>query len=450
LKASRAIVLLLSIFSSGVCLAQNSRPGPDPVQSAFTQAMREGRFADAEKLVTEAIHDLEQSDPQNPRLATYLKYLSGIVGRTGRPGEEMTLIQRALKIDQHAYGPRGLPVTNDLIILSNYARLAGNTRESEQYLEHALEIVRANTINLKSVSDVDLAAAVYGSLASLYIDEHRWTDAEPLVQQEKKLCELFEEPYRQGYALCGGVNARLAQVYSAEGRDSDAANVPHNQDSPPELAALNATAEKFQKDGLYPSAEETYKRAIALAEKLEPDPRNHYGGLVVAETTALGHLYEMEGLKEKAERTYLSAFEFNESKAGPERGRSGYARMLDPNELVSLYRSEGRWKDAEAILQRVLKTQEADLGEENRTFVQTLTTFARFYEDEGEKDGAKYTQSRALYERALALQQVMLGPTSAELLVLLEHYEALLDKLQEVDKAAEVRARINSISQAQR
>jgi len=53
---------------------------------------------------------------------------------------------------------------------------------------------------------------------------------------------------------------------------------------------LNKTAEKY--DGLYPSAEETYNRAIVLAEKIEADPQNRYGGLIVREMNSLGRLFE--------------------------------------------------------------------------------------------------------------------------------------------------------------
>jgi hypothetical protein len=75
MKLGRVLVPLLALVSSCVCFAQDNRPAPDPTQRAVTQAMRDGRFADAEKLLTDAIHELEQSDPHNPRLARYLKSL---------------------------------------------------------------------------------------------------------------------------------------------------------------------------------------------------------------------------------------------------------------------------------------------------------------------------------------------------------------------------------------
>src|ERR1700676_5156538 len=126
MKWGRMFVPLLAVASSCVCLAQDNRPAPDPTQRAVTQAMRDGRFADAEKLLTDAIHELEQSDPQNPQLARYLKLLSGIIDRQGRREDAIALIKRAYDIDRNAYGPSDLRNTNDLTVLASYAQAAGN------------------------------------------------------------------------------------------------------------------------------------------------------------------------------------------------------------------------------------------------------------------------------------------------------------------------------------
>jgi hypothetical protein len=79
--------------------------------------------------------------------------------------------------------------------------------------------------------------------------------------------------------------------------------------------------------------------------------------------------------------------------------------MLDPHYLLDLYRSEGRRKDVEPLLQRVLEIQEQSLGERHRSVVQTVTTLAGVYKEEGEKEEAKYAQALPLYERVLAIQQ---------------------------------------------
>jgi tetratricopeptide (TPR) repeat protein len=449
MKWGRVLVPLLALASSRVCLAQDNPPAPDPTQRAVTQAMRDGRITDAEKLLTDAIHELEQSDPQNPRMARCLKSLSQIMDRQGRRADAIALIKRAHEIDRSAYGPSDLRNTNDLTLLASYAQVAGNNSEDERLLNEALEIVRSNTAELKTRSNIDLAAAVLGSLSTLYISEHRWAEAEPLLQEESKLCDSFEEPFRAGYGLCGSLPERLKEVYIAEGRSVEAEQMQRDMNFPRELDALNKIAEKYKSDGLYPAAEEAYNRAIAMAEKMEADPQNRYGGLIVTEMNSLGQLFEKDGFKDRAERTYANALEVNEKQAGPDRGYTGDAQMLDPHYLIDLYRSEGRLQDAEPLLQRVLETQVRSLGERHRVVVQTLTTFAGVYEEEGKSDEAKYAKALPLYERALAIQDANLGPDDRERLYLLGNYMSLLLKLHDPAKAAEVRARMAKISSAE-
>jgi tetratricopeptide (TPR) repeat protein len=449
MKCGRLFVLLLAVASSYVCFAQRGRPAPDPTQLAVTQAIREGRITDAEKLLTDAIRALQQNDPQSPRLASYLKELSGFVDRRGGRSEAMALLQRAYEIDLHAYGPADMNLTNDLVNLASHAQVAGDNREAEQRLNQALDIVRSNTSNLKSRLNVDLAAGVFGSLTNLYITEKRWVDAERMMQEESKLCELFEEPYRAGYALCGSLPGRLAEVYRAEGRTGDAEQVPQDTGGPPELAGLNKTAEKYEVDGLYPSAEETYNRAIALAEKIEADPQNRYGGLIVREMNSLGRLFEKEGFNDRAERSYANALEVDERLAGPQGGHTHYAEALNARYLVELYRREGRLKDAESLLQRVREIQEKSLGERHRAVVQTIMMLAGIYEEEGKKDQSAYAQALPLYEHTVAIQELNLGPDHPDLLWPLGKYADLLQILHDDAKAAAVRTRMAVISTAQ-
>ena len=440
---------LLALVLSQPSLAQSDHPAPDRTQIAVTQAIREGRITDAEKLLTDAIRELEQSSPQGLRLANYLNELSGSLERRGRHSEALALSDRASEIERNAYGPSDLRLAPKLISQAGLAQAAGDNREAEQRLNQALEIVRANATNLNSSMNIDLAAGVYGSVATFYISEHRWVDAEKMMQEEARLCNFFQEPYRAGYANCGSLNQRLAEVYRAEGRIIEAEQLHQDEMVPAELDALNKIAEKYEKDGLYPSAEETYNRAIALAEKIEADPQNRYGGLIVSEMNSLGQLFEKESFNDRAERAYVSALEVNEKLAGPERGHTAYAVMLNPVLLLELYRKEGRLKDAESLLQQVLAVQEKSLGERHRVVVQNLLKLAGLYQEEGNKDEAKYAQALPLYERALAIQQVNLGPDHPELLPLLQQYAGLLLKIHQDAKAAEVRARIALISTAQ-
>jgi tetratricopeptide (TPR) repeat protein len=435
-----AVVLL---FSSHAGRAQNGRPAPDPTKLAVIQAMREGRFVDAEKILTDAIHELEQNDPYSPRLADYLNHLSGLLDIKGHHAEAVALQERALKIHRFVFGSTNIETVPDLVNLAAAARQQGNNEEADRLLNQALDIARLNMTQIKSGRDVGIAAMAFGGLASLYIDEQRWVEAEPLLLEEAKLCDFFEVPYRAGYAMCGSLPQRLGQVYRAEGRAVEAEQVSaDDQSSPRELVALNKTAQQYEKDGLYPSAEDAYNRGIALAEKIEANPQNRFGGLIVREFNLLGQLFEKQGFNDRAEKAYTTALDIDEKTADrlSDRGHNGYAVGLDFHYLLNLYRRGGRLKDIEPVIQRVLEIQVKSLGERHRAVVQTLTDLAGVYNEE-----AKYAEARPVYERALAIQQANLGPDDPQLDSILAPYADLLRKLHDDAKTAEVQARIDAL-----
>jgi tetratricopeptide (TPR) repeat protein len=409
------------------------------------QAMRDGRFSDAEKILTDAVQELEKTDPQSPRLANYLERLAGLASRRGNREEANALMQRAQEINLKAFGPTDMRRTHVLLQQADAAKGTGDMAKAERLLNESLGIVRANSERLNAQPYTGFAAEVFGDLATFYIDEHRWIEADSMLQEETKLCGWIEEPYRTGFALCGKLAETLAEVYNAEGRTVDTSRLPYEGNEPRELDALNKAAKQFEKDGLYPSAEDTYNRGIALATKIEADPQNLREGLIVEEMNLLGQVLEKEGYKDRAENTYLSALEINEKKAGLGPGHSAYASMISPFYLVNLYRAEGRLQDAEPVLQRVLDIQEKSLGEHSRKVVQTLTMLGDVYKEEG-----KTEQALAQYQRAIKIQEENAGPNDPELVLLLEDQSAVLLKLHKDAQAAEVRSRIIAIQSAAR
>lgn len=447
MKWGQLAVPVLALSLCGACLAQGNRPAIDPTQRAVTEARNAGRYIDAEKLLNDAIHQLEQSDPQNPRLAQYLKEVAALLQRRGLAAEGAAAMERAYEIDRNAFGPNDLRIANDLVGMARSAQAAGNDQEAEQLSNRALEIVRSNAPTLRWNQGAGLAASVVGAAVSLYIDENRWVSAELLMPEETKLCDMLPDEFRSGFGLCEHVPETLAQIYRGEGR-AVAVEQPPRSPLPPELTALNQAAEKYERDGLYPSAEDIYERAIALAEKIDADPQGRYGNLAVREMDSLGYLFEREGFKDKAERAYLNVLEYAEQRAGPEQPGKGFALALYPLSLVNLYRSEGRLQDAERAVQHALDIQVASLGERHRAVVETLSMLADIYEGEGNNDPAKSAQAATTYERAIAIQETNLGSDDLGLLPLLQKYADLLQKLHEDSKTAEVKSKIAAISAA--
>jgi len=437
-----AIVILVGAVSSR---AQNTQAGPNPVLVAYNKAMRESRYEDAEKILNDVIPNLEQTQPNSVELADSLSRLSAVKEKMGNHREAEAVRTRAAEIYRIASGPDGIEAAGVLVDQARLARQRGDNQEAERLLLQAVGNARLNIGKLKSGREVDLAAGVFGALASFYIDQSRWVDAEPPLLEEKKLCDLFEVPYRGGSAMCGSLPDRMAKVYSAEGRQVDAERVSsqalaEGEFGQPEIIALNKVAERSEKDGLYPSAEETYRRGIALAEKIEARPDNRFGGLVANETDLLGQLFEREHHNDQAENEYLASMAIEEKTLARLPEHSPFAEHLGFSLLLNLYREENRLKDMEPVLLHILALQEKAVGERNRGALRTMMALADVYKDEG-----KYQEARAVYERALAIQASAVGPTDPRLANILVPYADLFTKLHDDAAAAEVRARINAL-----
>jgi tetratricopeptide (TPR) repeat protein len=407
-KFIASVALAVAIFIGGMATrAQTGRPGPDPVLVAFNQAMRESRYEDAERILTDAIPNLEQTRPNSLLLAEYLSRLSAAMEKGGKHQEAAAVRARAAEIYRIASGPDGIEAAGALLDQARAAQQQGDIKGTERLMLQAVENARSNLTKLKSGRELDIAAGTFGTLASFYIEQSRWVDAEPLLLEEKRLCNFFEVPYRAGSAMCGSLPDRVAKVYSAEGRQVDAertlsAASSEGEFGQPEILALNKIAEKFEKDGLYPSAEETYVRGIALAEKIEARPENRFGGLVVNETELLGQLFQREHHNTQAEREYVAAMDIDEKYLARLPEHSSYAEHLSFALLLNLYREEGRLKDIEPVILHILALQEKALGERNRAVLQTMIALASVYRDQG-----KLAEARAVDARVLAIQSLI-------------------------------------------
>lgn len=403
---------------------------------------------DAENLLRDGIQKLGEDNPQNPQIAVYLKELAPLVARTEGEAAYGPLVQRAYEIDRAAFGASDLRVANDLDLLAASSNRAGNQREAEREFVEAVGIVRSKEADLRWNEGAGLGASIIGAAVRFYIDEKRWVDAELLMPEEVKLCHMIPDEFRSGFGLCSRIEETTAEISRGEGRSAPVEEGRPRTSLPPELAALNQIAEKYANDGLYPSAEETYKQAIQLAGKMDSD-RDRYGLLRMVEIDQLGQLFEREGFKDRAENAYKDALVIGEQEARSQSGRPTFAMSLLPSNLINLYRNEGRLQDAEAVVQGVLEIQIASLGPRHRVIVDTLTELAEIRQQEGAQEPTKLADANATYERAIAMQEANLGPNDPNLIGLLEKYASFLSGLKEEAKAAEVRARIASIRDTQ-
>jgi tetratricopeptide (TPR) repeat protein len=425
-------------FAASVC-GQSTALNQDPTLRHILKAEKEGRLVDAEKLLQAAIQDAETQSATSPRLRLLLNHLAVVNERMGRYADAVALAKRVLDMDDRLYGAESPDAARDLNNLGFFYQAAGEEAAAGQALERALAVARKNP------GDGWLHAT--GNLSAYYTAHHRTADAKPLLTEAVEFCDAHPEP--RVSAVCTGLRTQLADVYRSEGhsgygeeivsRDAEQ-TVGVLQDSFARVGALDALARQYEQDESYDLAEATYRRSIALIEKMpqfKDDP-----AATAPEYLRLGKLFEKEGLIVQAEDAYKHALDSEE--AAPVPGRPGHAQSLFGFviPLAGLYRTEGRVSDLEPILQQVLALQERDLGPDRAEIADTLLELAGVYQEE-----EKYPDAAPLYQRALKIQEKNVGPDNPRLLRALNGYAAVLRQLGDPEEAQAVTARASALRQ---
>ena len=400
MKLDRNILLFLVPFILLPCVAssQDSSLARDPVFRSARKAQQEGRLADAEKILNDRIHEIEQAEPKSPQLVPYLTLLAMISNIKRQRSDAHAIYQRILEIDRSAFGPGDSRSLRDLV---NFASSLdpGKDEEKEQLLKQALDLALQNP-----KLGPDMMAGILSNLAALYKTEQRWHEAEPLAEQGMKICASMQMP-----GTCEFLQATLADIYRGEGRTVDAGQVDATDMGSglsPELDAFNKSAKKYENDGLYVQAEFTYRQAIAW---IEAHPTRTEGKVIAdltsmlpAEYDGIGRALEKQGRKELAEESFKKAIATQEAQASESPLAVGFVNFSG---LMDLYRQQGRLNELEPMIQHAIELQEKFLGESSTNVAHTLVTLADLYKQEG-----KDAQATPLYERAKKIEDVNLGP----------------------------------------
>jgi tetratricopeptide (TPR) repeat protein len=436
MKLGRVILLffMLLLLLPSVAWPQASSLAKDQVFRAARKAQQEGRIADAEKILSDRIHAIEQTEPNSPALVPYLNLLAQIYEFGKREGSDAHAIyERVLGIDRSAFGPGDSRSVRDLV---NLASTLGPEKsdEKEQLLKQALDFAVQNPKPAP-----DMLAGVLSNLAALYKSEQRWHEAEPLAEQGMKICVSMPMP-----GTCEFLQSTLAEVYRGEGRTVDAGEVSaRSMDAnlPPELDALEKAARRYEDDGLYVQAEFSYRQAVAWIEghptRTEGKMVDVFTDMLPGEYGGIGRMLEKQGRDVLAEESYKKAIELQEASASENPMSIRYVIFFG---LMNLYRKESRLTELEPIVQHALELQTKFIGESSISVARTLMILADLYMEE-----TKYTEAKPLYERALKIEETNLGPSNSQLLAILSSYADLLVKMHEDAKASEIQSRIDQI-----
>ena len=415
--------------------SQDRTAGPDPQLAAILEAERDGRLADADKLLSAALQDAERDEPNSRRVSLLLNHLASLRQRQGRLPDAIDAAKQQLALDEKIFGAESPNVAGDFSNLGMFCIGAGEDAAAEQAYKSGLDIARQNPGPRSQV-----LLMLLNNLSAFYDEHQRTADAQSLIEEGLAVCDK-EQPGPTP-ASCAGFRARLAinirhegDANAAEGIISDA--VAGDPDSGRQWYAkvtdLNTLARQYEEDSSFDLAESAYREAISLIEKnskLAPT------ALTVNEYGLLGRVIWKQGRDQEAEELYKRALEMQEQAASPKRPDLALYPPFAIIDLANLYRDQGRPGEIEPVLGQWLALQERILGPRHIALAQTLIELAQIHEEEKE-----YSKAEPLLERALEIQQENLGPENTQLIPTLDQCARLLDKTGQAEKAEAMRKR---------
>jgi len=264
------------------------------------------------------------------------------------------LLKQALKIRTRL---QGIEHANTLSSLNDLAMLyckQGRYADAEPLLKRALEILRkrpkGNIFFPELEFDyLDAAtrwqyeysdfARALNNLATLYLDQGKYADAEPLL---KKVLEMYREQW--------GI------------------------ENPEAAASLNNLAEVYRRQGLYKEAEPLFNQALTITRKTR--------GMEHPETALclnnLATFYLTVKNQKKAEQYYKETIRMYEQLGLVEHPEA--ARSL--SNLAKLYHSQERYSEAEPLYQRALEIRQRCLGLNHPDTVSSLNDLAVCHESQ--------------------------------------------------------------------
>jgi tetratricopeptide (TPR) repeat protein len=295
---------------------------------------------------------IEGSDFEFVEAARLLNQAGLYLHDRARYAEAEPLYQRALAIDEQAYGPDHAEVATDLNNLAALYRAQGKYAEAEPLIKRSLAI-REKALG---PGHPDVATTV-NNLAVVYCDRGKYAEAEPLIKRSLAIREKALGPDHPEVAT--SLN-NLAFLYKIQGKDGE--------------------------------AELLYQRALAIFEKaLGPDHPD-----LAASLNNVGGLYLAQGKYAEAEPLYKRSLAIREKTLGPD--HPDLASSL--SNLAELCRARGKYTEAEPLCRRALAIFEKALGPDHPNVAITLENYAVLLRQTGREKQAAEMEARAKAIRA--------------------------------------------------
>lgn len=322
----------------------------------------------------------------------------------GQHSEAEALYRRAQKLIQQQPGSETTDAAQNL---SNLARLAA---EKEQYQEAERLFKQALTMQQSQAKAMHpVTAEILNNIGEVYKYQKKYAEAESSLKQA---LEIREKIFGNSHPDTAISLDNLAVLYYEQGKYQvaeplwkQALAIWQQHDHPEVAKSLNNLAELYKAQTRYEEAEPLLAQAVAVLERLlganHPD--------IAAPLSNLALLYMELGKYQEGEPLLKRALAMREKALGTNHPST----LITRKNLETFYRNwkfiEQRQKADSSSKQEFRSGKQQPKADETAT---SLNAWAKQAENQG-----KYVEAERLYQRALALQERLLGANHSDVLV---------------------------------
>ena len=273
------------------------------------------QYAEAERLLAQALAVRRRLGPEQPETATSLNSLASLYQAQGRYGDAAPMYEEAIRIWKAALGPNHPDTATGLSNLASLCQARGDPALAVPLYAEALRIWQAAL-----GPDDSKTATCLNNLGDLYREQGDYAQAEPLLTQARDIRSRVLGP--DDPATAQSLN-NLALLYEAQGNPAQARPLYERAlrirkkalgpDHPDTAQSLNNLALLLGAQGDHAQAERLLKQAVRIWKGASgPEHPETATGL-----SNLASLYEAQGDNARAAPLYAQALAIFEKALGP-------------------------------------------------------------------------------------------------------------------------------------
>lgn len=397
-----SLSLALTIVPFMVVSQQAARPQVTLWQSyaeAGHKAMKAARYAEAERLFTEALEASRSIKDKGNRLSQTLINLSNCYAEQSYYKKAEDMYKQAIVVLEENKSGESISMA---LVLNNLASIydkQGRFSEAEQFYRRAI------SMGEKAVGAKEVGLALgWNNLAQLLLTFGRYDESEKAIKRCDALFDNAKKKNSLNYAI---LLCNKGYLQEARGHFSEAENYYHEEQAVMEKVlgnkaplygkGMQVLAELYVKEGKYKEAEASAKQAYEI---MKLTYNNEHPDIAVAMET-LANVYLAMGRYQEAEPLCKKALEIRQNVFGKDNALLSRSLTL----LARTYQQQGNYSEAKPLFERSLALRERELGHEHTLVAQSLKDLGALDQEEG-----KYSESLVYLDRALSIDEAKLGP----------------------------------------